>query len=318
LLTQLRLLIMADDSKLQNAWECEQSKDIVKTPEIEDIVLPNGQHLEQEISVGTRQWSSISANVYFGCVHDCLYCYAKQMATRFKREKGAWNKPIPNIPALKKNWRVRKGIIMFPTSHDISPDPEIMKNCFTTLEKLLKPGNHVLLVSKMHKEVAQELLNLYGKGITNEKDVVKTALRDKNRSLLNIRVTIGSCLQEDLDYWEPGAPTYNDRLECLKMLYHSGFNTSVSIEPMLNTNVLDKLISEIRPFVTDSIWVGTMSYLWRVEKMNPNVIGIKEKCEKIKAKQNAECLEKIFKKYKNDKLIMWKHHILVLAKQNKW
>ena len=36
---------------------------------------------------GTREWSEHSANIYNGCGHNCRYCYAREMALRFKRKK---------------------------------------------------------------------------------------------------------------------------------------------------------------------------------------------------------------------------------------
>ena len=34
---------------------------------------------------GVEEWAKHSANCFYGCSHDCQYCYAKSMAVRFKR-----------------------------------------------------------------------------------------------------------------------------------------------------------------------------------------------------------------------------------------
>ena len=43
-------------------------------------------------SHGTQEWSVKTVNCCTGCSHDCLYCYAKEMATRFKQvQPGQWS-----------------------------------------------------------------------------------------------------------------------------------------------------------------------------------------------------------------------------------
>jgi len=34
---------------------------------------------------GTQEWAASNVNIQDGCEHDCLYCYAKIMAIRYKR-----------------------------------------------------------------------------------------------------------------------------------------------------------------------------------------------------------------------------------------
>jgi DNA repair photolyase len=34
---------------------------------------------------GTKEWADKTVNCCTGCSHDCLYCYAKGMAVRFKQ-----------------------------------------------------------------------------------------------------------------------------------------------------------------------------------------------------------------------------------------
>ncbi len=34
---------------------------------------------------GTEEWAESNINIADGCQHDCKYCYAKEMAIRFKR-----------------------------------------------------------------------------------------------------------------------------------------------------------------------------------------------------------------------------------------
>jgi len=34
---------------------------------------------------GTQEWAAKTVNCCTGCSHDCLYCYAKSMAIKFKQ-----------------------------------------------------------------------------------------------------------------------------------------------------------------------------------------------------------------------------------------
>jgi len=93
---------------------------------------------------GTAEWASSNVNCYYGCSNNCRYCYARNMAFRFKRIERYedWETMKPNQKAIDKGYRKRKGRVMFPTSHDITK--ESLDTCIVVLKKLLKTGNEVL------------------------------------------------------------------------------------------------------------------------------------------------------------------------------
>jgi len=67
------------------------------------------------------------------------------MAIRFNRKtEETWKIMFPNQKNIDKNYRKRKGRVMFPTSHDITE--ESLDNCLIVLEKLLKSGNNVFII----------------------------------------------------------------------------------------------------------------------------------------------------------------------------
>ena len=94
------------------------------------------------------------------------------------------------------------------------------------------------------------------------------------------RFTIGACDDSILSYWEPNAPCYDERKQCLIYAYSAGFKTSVSVEPMLDSANIDTLISDLSPYVTDAIWIGTMNHLGRFEKGSDMVL--KQAIERIR------------------------------------
>src|SRR5271157_6268802 len=103
---------------------------------------------KQKNAAGVGEWSDHSLNCVAGCSHTCGYCFARGIAARFKRiapEKWKDEKIVP----YKKIGK-RKGTIMFPSSHDITP--VTLDHCIEFLDMLLSAGNNVLLVSKPHLE----------------------------------------------------------------------------------------------------------------------------------------------------------------------
>jgi len=78
---------------------------------------------------GTREWARSNVNVSNGCSHDCRYCYARNMAVRFKRKTAeTWHLEEIDKDKVSKGYGKRRGTIMFPTTHDITPG--IFESCF--------------------------------------------------------------------------------------------------------------------------------------------------------------------------------------------
>ena len=72
----------------------------------------------------------------------------------------------------------------------------------------------------------------------------------------NVKLTKDVLLKnnEVLKFWEPGAPSFDERIACLKYAYEAGYATSISCEPMLDDKI-DLVIDAVRPDVTHSIWI---------------------------------------------------------------
>ena len=73
---------------------------------------------------GTKEWAVHNFNIAQGCSHNCRYCYARANAIRFGRIKkpDEWTAEQINEKNRHKKWRKRDGRIMFPTTHDITPN----------------------------------------------------------------------------------------------------------------------------------------------------------------------------------------------------
>lgn len=198
---------------------------------------------------GTREWAASTVNCVRGCQHDCTYCYAKANAVRFGRCTAAeWSTEVVNEAAVARSYGKRRGRVMFPSAHDITPGN--LDACLTVLRKLLVAGNEVLIVSKPHLECIKTLC----------RELMQWRGAWHGRQRVAFRFTIGSASSDTLRFWEPGAPRFAERANSLQHAYQAGFETSVSMEPMLDDEP-EAVIGIVEPYVTDTIWLGRANML---------------------------------------------------------
>ena len=239
---------------------------------------------------GTSEWSVKTINCCTGCSHDCLYCYAKEMAIRFKQVTASqW--PLEHIRPkdVSKLHKKYDGQVMFPSSHDITPNN--LDACLIVMKTLLVTGNRVLVVSKPHLECIEAICEI---------------LKPYKRRIL-FRFTIGACDDRILSYWEPNAPRYDERKQCLIYAHKARFRTSVSVEPMLDSTSIDTLISELLPYVTNSIWIGTMNHTGRFGKDADPLL--QQAIKAIQMGQSDSNIKAIYQRHKNNPMIKWKAEI---------
>ena len=193
--------------------------------------------------------------------------------------------------AIEKGYRKREGKFMFPTTHDITPAN--LADCLTVLQKILRSGNEVLIVSKPHLPCIQKLC---------------AELRDYKSQIL-FRITIGSVDNEVLKFWEPNATTFEERLEALQWAHQEGYQTSVSCEPMLDTHI-DMVVQAAKPYVTDAIWLGRVNRLRQTIAINcPDDVVTKERAEQLLAEQPDDYLRELYERFKDDPQIKFKDSI---------
>ena len=231
----------------------------------------------RKITLGTKEWADSNVNCYSGCSNNCRYCYACKMAIRFKRKTGdTWKDMVANQKAIDKGYNKRNGRVMFPTSHDITE--ESIDNCLIILEKLFKSGNNVLITSKPQFICIIRICEKF----------------EKYKDLLQFRFTINSTNNDLLEFWEPNAPLFEERLKSLKYAYKKNFKTSVSIEPFIDKDPYI-LVEKLLPFVSESIWIGKMNYV-SSNNLNANERKYYDFINEINSKSN---LVKILEKAQN-------------------
>jgi DNA repair photolyase len=166
------------------------------------------------------------------------------MAIRFKRLTAEqWPLERVRQKDVERRRKLYAGRVMFPSAHDITPGN--FEACLTVLNKLTGAGNQVLIVSKPRFDIIREICRQF----------------DEDKDKIMFRFTIGSPNNEILRFWEPGAPSFEERLDSLAYAFEAGYQTSVSIEPMLDYEGVIELILAVDPLVTNAIWLGKMNHI---------------------------------------------------------
>jgi len=241
-------------------------------------------------TTGTREWAKHTVNCCSGCSNNCRYCYAKGMAVRFGRMlTEEWQiERIREKDVLKKR-KLYDGKVMFPSSHDITPGN--LEACMNVIGNLLSVGNELLIVSKPRVQCIERVCMAF------------EAFRDK----ILFRFTIGAMDNNILKFWEPNAPTYEERWECLRFAYNSGFATSVSIEPMLDPTSVVPLVYDLAPFTTNAIWIGKMNHIRKSMKNADSDTA--EAMKMIETQQSDQTILEIYEHLQDHPLIKWKESI---------
>lgn len=240
---------------------------------------------------GTKEWAEININCCTGCSNDCRYCYAKSAAMRYKRisHSDEWLQMTIKDDAVLKRYKKLNGRVMFPTTHDITP--ENIYACLIVLDNLLRAGNEVLIVSKPRMDCITKIcryLKPYKKQI-------------------EFRFTIGAEDDEVLSYWEPNAPLLAERLNCLNHTLENGYKVSVSAEPMLDPENIGQLLEALPVEKLESVWIGKMNHINRIRANGDD--ELQGALDKLADAQSDDNILRIYDQWKTEPLIKWKESI---------
>lgn len=244
----------------------------------------------ERTGTGTKEWAEFTVNIQIGCANNCLYCYAADKAAKMY---GGWCKREDwGIERLSKraeisSYPARDGVVMFPSTHDITPFnlAEYIRVAMLMLEK----GNRLLIVTKPRVKCVEAML------------IAFKPWKDQ----IMFRFTIGTVYTDVSEFWEPGAPLPLERVMSLLLAHDNGFRTSVSIEPMLEGHSGTMAVVEtVREFVTDTVWIGKMNKVR--QRVNPYYA---EAIERIEALQGDAEIMALYRRYEGDPLIRWKDSI---------
>lgn len=246
---------------------------------------------------GVSEWADYSYNIGSGCMNDCRYCYAHEISTKFGLQ-------LPGVPWAQETVKEYKadishsvdGIVMFPTMHDISEN--YLPTYLETLGNLLDSGNAVVIVTKARLACVRAICEAF----------------PQHRDHMLFRMTITSMDTELSRLWEPGAPLPEERIEALRFAYDAGFNTSVSVEPMLDTmENMVALYHTLSHYLTVDIWFGKMNDIdRRVDTSSPEVVAA---AQRILANQSDMNIRWLYEQLHDQPMVEWKDSIKLVLKR---
>jgi len=211
------------------------------------IYEPQGMALE---------YSELAANLYRGCSHGCLFCYA------------------PSV--LRKS-----GTTVEAFRHEVRPRPNIVRDFARDCRKLAAAGSakRILLsfttdpyqpAEREHRLTRQALQLVNEHGLPWQV-CTKNGLQAMQDDL-PLFVAGGGWLGQtivftndtDRQLWEPGASAIGDRLRALKIAHEAGIRTWVSVEPVIDVQQALELIDYAAPDV-DTWKIGKLNHLHLLE-----------------------------------------------------
>ena len=244
---------------------------------------------------GTREWAVAEVNCSLGCPHDCRYCYARydRVVRRRLVSAAEWRHCRVLPEEVDRVHPLYPGQVMFPAAHDIVA--ENLEACCRVLAGLLAAGNRVLVVSKPHRLCIETLCRRFA------------AFRDR----LLFRFTITARDPALLLLWEPGAPGYEERRDCLALAGQRGFATSVSVEPILDAADVVAMVHELLPLVSHSIWLGRMNRIG--ERVVAETDEMRAAVERVERGQEDARIETIYHQLAHIPVVRWKESIKLVV-----
>lgn len=257
---------------------------------------------------GTKEWADKNFNTHYACMHACWNCYAWNEAYQRQRQYWKdWGVMMTKRSLWNKKWKKRENNywIMYPTTHDIIP--KIMDECFQAIQHMLDANINVLCVTKPCKKVVNALIKRF---LEYRKDQPR----------IKIRMTIGTDDDTLLSFWEPKAPSFQERFESLKVVFEAGYETSVSCEPFypcvqrkgidLEIKDFENFVVKLLPYVKETLWIGMMNHIPVICQRGKILTDFqKDIVFRLKDFYNLENIKYLIRVFYKNKKIRWKESI---------
>jgi len=204
----------------------------------------NGQII-YEAKGRAREYRELACNLYRGCDHRCVYCYAPG-AIHSPREAFGKPEPRPGIIAkLEAECR----------TYAESGDQRQVLFSFTS-----DPYQRLDIREQLTRQALQ-LCRHYNVPFSVLTKGGSRAIRDAD--LFTPQDAFASTLtfldKGNSSEWEPGAAAPEDRIDTLRYFHQRGIPTWVSLEPVIDPDITMQIVRETHTFV-DEYKVGTLNY----------------------------------------------------------
>ena len=223
-----------------------QTGNIVKTKRCHNVIY--------ETKGRAREYRELACNLYTGCDHGCVYCYAPDVLKRDRKIYHAEPGPRKDILRKLRNdaaWYAERGEqrqILFCFSCD--PYQHLDEECQLTRQAIQichDAGLHVCVLTKGGSRALRDL------DLFTPQDA--------------FAVTLTTLDASESKRWEPGAATPEDRINALSQFHSAGIPTWVSLEPVLNPETVYEIIRQTKD-VVDEFKVGVLNYHPQANKID--------------------------------------------------
>lgn len=201
-----------------------------------------------------REYALLALNLYRGCSHGCLYCYAPDAC---RQKRAAFHaRPAPRVDVIAKLEReLAKGSEADLQHTNGQKDPVLL--CFTTdpyQPLAAETGITRRAIELLHEHgYPVHVLTKGGMRAADDFDLLGTADSDAFATTLTFLDPAASA------EWEPGAATPSDRLEAIALAKTHGITTWVSLEPVIDPDQTLAIIRATHHYV-DLFKVGTLNH----------------------------------------------------------
>jgi len=193
-----------------------------------------------------HEYSSLALNLYEGCQHGCIYCYAPKIRKKSMDQFVAATPRKEIESRITNNLRKWNGgkkdtVLLCFTCDPYQPLDESLKLTRFAIRALNDSGFPVQILTKG--------------GIRATRDLDLLSKNPDNK----FAVTLTTDNIEESKQWEPGAAPPSERIESLRQAHRAGVETWISFEPVFNPAAVYRLIRETHEF-TDKYKVGKLNY----------------------------------------------------------
>jgi DNA repair photolyase len=190
-----------------------------------------------------REYAPLALNVYRGCDHACVYCYAPAAtyarAADFAASSARWNL-IGQLDAELGTSKLRRGqVLMSFTCDPYQQLDSALRHTRSAIEVLHRHGFRVCTLTKGGSRALGDI-DLFGRG-----DAYAASLTFLDPS--------------DSRQWEPSAALPADRIATLAAFHQSGIATWASLEPVIDPQQSLALI-ESTHHVVDLYKIGKLNH----------------------------------------------------------
>ena len=194
-----------------------------------------------------REYAPLACNLYSGCVHGCLYCWAPQVLHRTREDFHAEAKPrLGILEALNRDAERYAGTEL-PVLLSFTADP------YPPIEEELEITRDAIGILTA-RNIPVHILTKAGMRASRDFPLLQCPGCAFGTSL----VFAGQCGEVMCEHWEPKAATIHSRVTAIRMARALGIPTFVSIEPIIDPGQAIVLIETLSDVVDE----------WRVGKLN--------------------------------------------------